>query len=694
MGGQTGPTTDNADFMDDLDYTTSQPHASPSVSVKGGSGAATAGGGGKDNGKGSTSLNGSMDSYQVVYVKDNVSVYPTQHARERISGRLRLIKQEPSVFLTWIPYNVEGGLGKDGLFLLPNGGRRTGSDRNLYTIRAVSLAEIRSIRRHTPPLGWQYIIIVLTSGLAFPPLYFNNGGVREFLATLKSHAILVRTNDDANVYLVNDVQDPLQRSLTSLELTELPHVSAVVSSTANDVDTYPNVPKPDEDNKNVTDGTDSNNMGLSEHRQRKNSRDPARDLSIQVLEKFSMVTKFARETKAQLFGESRLLGNSETDLDRAPNRSREDNTSFGRMSSLPPDRIPVQESSVQPGQIAAENSRENEMPALVWGRARPPPLGNEEWMTFLDAEGRVMDPRALKKRIFHGGVEQKLRRVVWKFLLGHYKFDSTYAMRKALVARKREEYWVLKSQWQSVSEDQAKRFAKFRERKHRVEKDVVRTDRTLPFYDGDDNPNVDLLHDILVTYSFYNFDLGYCQGMSDLLSPILYVIEDESEAFWCFAALMERMAPNFHRDQNGMHSQLMALSKLVQLLDNPLHDYFKQNECLNYFFCFRWILIQFKREFDYDNILRLWEVLWSNYLSEHFHLYICVALLKRNRRKIMDEQMEFDTLLKFINELSGHLDLDSTLQDAEALCLFAGEKGAACIAPGTPPALVATDPET
>jgi hypothetical protein len=133
-----------------------------------------------------------MDSYQVVYVKDNVSVYPTQHARERISGRLRLIKQEPSVFLTWIPYNVEGGLGKDGLFLLPNGGRRTGSDRNLYTIRAVSLAEIRSIRRHTPPLGWQYIIIVLTSGLAFPPLYFNNGGVREFLATLKSHAILVR----------------------------------------------------------------------------------------------------------------------------------------------------------------------------------------------------------------------------------------------------------------------------------------------------------------------------------------------------------------------------------------------------------------------------------------------------------------------------------------------------------------------
>ena len=54
--------------------------------------------------------------------------------------------------------------------------------------------------------------------------------------------------------------------------------------------------------------------------------------------------------------------------------------------------------------------------------------------------------------------------------------------------------------------------------------------------------------------------------MSDLLSPILYVMEDESEAFWCFAALMERMAPNFHRDQNGMQAQLLALSKVHNAL--------------------------------------------------------------------------------------------------------------------------------
>ena len=54
----------------------------------------------------------------------------------------------------------------------------------------------------------------------------------------------------------------------------------------------------------------------------------------------------------------------------------------------------------------------------------------------------------------------------------------------------------------------------------------------------------------------------FSQGMSDLLSPILFVMEDESEAFWCFVALMKRLGPNFNRDQNGMHSQLFAITKV------------------------------------------------------------------------------------------------------------------------------------
>jgi len=482
----------------------------------------------------------------------------------------------------------------------------------------------------------------------------------------------VRSSEDANTFLVNDFQNPLQRTLSSLELPRAVSV-AIEPSTSFSADESPS----NENQQRIGGGFHNESSSISQYnaKQRQKVHDP-RDLSIQVLEKFSLVTKFARETTSQLFRESHGNGYG------AIERRNHDQSSFDypeRVSSVKeniPDEIPVPSDPLEVDKLT-----------LVWGKPRQPPLGSEEWVTFLDSEGRIVDSKALRKRVFYGGVEHGLRKEVWALLLGYHSYDSTYAEREYLRSIKKSEYETIKIQWQSISPEQAKRFTKFRERKGLIEKDVVRTDRSFSFYDGDDNTNVNLLRDILLTYSFYNFDLGYCQGMSDLLSPILFVMEDESESFWCFVALMERLGPNFNRDQNGMHSQLFALCKLVELLDSPLHNYFKQNDCLNYFFCFRWILIQFKREFEYEKTMRLWEVLWTHYLSEHLHLYVCVAILKRYRNKIMGEQMDFDPLLKFINELSGRIDLDSILRDAEALCICAGENGAACIPPGTPPSL-------
>lgn len=44
-----------------------------------------------------------------------------------------------------------------------------------------------------------------------------------------------------------------------------------------------------------------------------------------------------------------------------------------------------------------------------------------------------------------------------------------------------------------------------------TEKDVNRTDRTVPYYAGDNNSHVDILRDVLMTYMMYDFDLGYVQ---------------------------------------------------------------------------------------------------------------------------------------------------------------------------------------
>jgi TBC1 domain family member 15 len=162
-------------------------------------------------------------------------------------------------------------------------------------------------------------------------------------------------------------------------------------------------------------------------------------------------------------------------------------------------------------------------------------------------------------------------------------------------------------------------------------------------------------------------NLGYVQGMSDLLSPLYAVFQDDQVAFWAFVKFMERMSRNFVTSQSGMRSQLSTLDQLVQLLDPKLYLHLQSADSTNFFFFFRMLLVWYKREFDWPDVLRLWEGLWTDYLSSQFHLFIAVAILEKHRDVIMEHLKHFDEVLKYINELSGTIELKETLVRAEGL---------------------------
>lgn len=162
-------------------------------------------------------------------------------------------------------------------------------------------------------------------------------------------------------------------------------------------------------------------------------------------------------------------------------------------------------------------------------------------------------------------------------------------------------------------------------------------------------------------------NLGYVQGMSDLLSPLYAVFQDDALAFWCFVHFMRRMSRNFVRSQAGMRSQLTTLDQLVQLLDPKLYLHLQKLDSTNFFFFFRMLLVWYKREFEWSDVLRLWESLWTDYYSSQFHIFIAVAILEKHRDVIMEHLRGFDEVLKYVNELSNTIDLQSTLVRAEGL---------------------------
>ena len=155
------------------------------------------------------------------------------------------------------------------------------------------------------------------------------------------------------------------------------------------------------------------------------------------------------------------------------------------------------------------------------------------------------------------------------------------------------------------------------------------------------------MKDMLLTYNEHNRELGYVQGMSDLLAPIYAVMQDDAIAFWAFVGFMRRMSRNFVRDQSGMRAQLTTLDQLVQLLDPKLYLHLQSADSTNFFFFFRMLLVWYKREFDYPDVLRLWEVLWTDFYTDDFHLFVCLAILERHRLVIMEHLKHFDEVLKY-----------------------------------------------
>lgn len=297
------------------------------------------------------------------------------------------------------------------------------------------------------------------------------------------------------------------------------------------------------------------------------------------------------------------------------------------------------------------------------------PLSMEEWNAHLEADGRIKNVPALKYKIFRGGVDPSLRCEVWKFLLGFYDFESSMKEREAYRKSRIDDYYRMKLQWKSFTKEQEDNFIALRDRKNLVEKDVGRTDRNHPFYSGEDNCHLTMLHDVLMTYCMYNFDLGYVQGMSDLLSPLLVVNQNEPDVFWCFAGFVKKVGSNFEMDQQGMKNQLEHLRILIHHWDPPFSDYLEAHDSGNLYFFFRWLLIIFKREFKFEDVMRLWEVLWTDLPCKNFHLLVCLSILDPEKNTIVESNFGLTEILKHVNDMSFKVDLEETLCRAEGMYL-------------------------
>ncbi|MBN3322542.1 TBC25 protein, partial [Atractosteus spatula] len=281
----------------------------------------------------------------------------------------------------------------------------------------------------------------------------------------------------------------------------------------------------------------------------------------------------------------------------------------GERRSLAAAALPFTQSLIS--QVGRTLSRVQQ--ALSWSYGEDvkpfkPPLSDSEFHSFLSHLGQLTRPEELRLRIYHGGVEPSLRKVVWRYLLNVYPDGLTGQERMDYMKRKTREYDRLKGEWSARASPEDLEFIR-----GNVLKDVLRTDRAHPYYAGsEDSPHLAALADLLTTYAITHPQVSYCQGMSDIASPILAVMDNEAHAFICFCGIMKRLEGNFRPDGQLISVKFQHLKLLLRYSDPEFYAYLVSRGADDLFFCYRWLLLELKREFAFEDALRMLEVTWSS----------------------------------------------------------------------------------
>ncbi|KAL4187463.1 hypothetical protein AMTRI_Chr09g19120 [Amborella trichopoda] len=193
---------------------------------------------------------------------------------------------------------------------------------------------------------------------------------------------------------------------------------------------------------------------------------------------------------------------------------------------------------------------------------------------------------------------------------------------------------------------------------------------------------------ILEAYALYDPETGYCQGMSDLLSPIVAIIEEDHEAFWCFVGFMKSARHNFRLDEVGIRRQLNIVSRIIKTKDSQLYRHLEKVKAEDCFFVYRMVVVLFRRELNFEQTVCLWEVVWADQAAiragvgggrrgrarrrgppptNDLLLYAIAAGVLQRRKLIIERYNSMDEILRECNSMAGQLDVWKLLDDAHDL---------------------------
>ncbi|KAJ5808704.1 hypothetical protein N7474_009973 [Penicillium riverlandense] len=175
------------------------------------------------------------------------------------------------------------------------------------------------------------------------------------------------------------------------------------------------------------------------------------------------------------------------------------------------------------------------------------------------------------------------------------------------------------------------------------------------------------LTDVLFIYSKLNPDVGYRQGMHELLAPILWVVDRDSitkknddpmqtlldskfvehDSFTLFLCVMQTARLYYEhgeiRTASGQVDVIPIVARCqylhkeaLTIIDHEVAEHLHAVDVLPQIFLTRWMRLLFGREFPFDDVLMMWDLLFAHGLRSDLVDFTCIAMLLRIRWQLLE----------------------------------------------------------
>lgn len=283
----------------------------------------------------------------------------------------------------------------------------------------------------------------------------------------------------------------------------------------------------------------------------------------------------------------------------------------------------------------------------------------------------VVNLRDLQSLSWHG-IPTRHRAKCWQLLLGYLPVEACW--RDSYVTEKRQEYQ--NTVRHEVTPYRRRSKASGRSDTFRtIQLDVPRTAPELTLFA--DERVQRCLGRILCVWAVKNPELGYAQGINDLVTPFFSVLlgdhlggihvthlgesiqsvsdeileEVEADTYWCLSIFLHSIQDHYTSDLTGMTRMVHRLHDCMKKVDPNLCRHLKTAGVDFMWFSFRWMNCFLLREFSLSCIIRMWDTYLSqeDLKFEDLHIYVCAGFLQEFSSTL--RKMDYDDLFVFIQRM-------------------------------------------